>query len=112
MIAVRIPLQTINPLNKREHHMVRCRRVKSEREATAWAFMGQRVPDLPVDVALTREAARTMDTDGLAASFKGVRDQVAEWLGLDDADPRVSWSYAQAKAKGFNVLVEIKPRSA
>lgn len=71
---------------------------------------GHRVPDLPVRVTLTREALRTMDDDGNAASFKGVRDQVAEWLGLDDADPRVTWEYRQAKAKGFNVLIEITGR--
>lgn len=88
--------------------MVRSRRVKAEREATGWALVASGEPKtLPVTVQLTREAARAMDTDGLAASFKGVRDAVAEWLGVDDADPRVRWEYAQTKAKGFAVTIEL-----
>lgn len=109
-LAVRVPIRTLNPLNHREFWRVRAIRVKAEREAVAWMLKGQPVPDLPVVVTFTREAMRSMDSDGLAASNKGLRDQVAEWLGLDDADPRVSWEYRQAKAKGFNVLIEITGR--
>lgn len=109
MLTVRIPLRTINPLNKREHWSARARRVRNERIETAVALHPFCQGPLPVVVNLTREAVRPMDTDGLAASFKGVRDEVAKWLGVDDADPQVEWRYAQRKAKGFAVVVEIQP---
>ena len=107
--VIRIPLRTINPLNQREHWRQRAVRVKAERTITSWSLVRETRPDLPVAVTLTREAERAMDTDGLAASFKGVRDEVAAWLGLDDADPRVEWRYAQRKTKGFHVVIEIEP---
>jgi len=34
--------------------------------------------------------------DNLRGALKAVRDQVATWLGVDDADPRVTWEYGQA----------------
>lgn len=112
MISVRIPLRTVNPLNKREHWRVRCARVKVERASTLAWLMTEPKPPLPVVVNLTRESVRAMDTDGLAASFKGVRDEVAKWLGVDDASPLVEWRYAQRKAKGFHVLIEIEAIAA
>lgn len=111
MIPIRIPIRTVNPLNRREHHFARSRRVKAEREATQWSLVGKERPALPVVVLLTREAMREMDTDGLAASFKGVRDQVACWLRLDDADPRVEWRYAQQKAKDYGVVIQVEART-
>jgi len=107
MVEVRIPLRTLNPLNIREHWRARSKRVKDERLITWDAMRSHAPPPLPVTVLLTRESVRAMDTDGLAASFKGVRDQVAVWLGLDDADPRVTWQYAQRKAKSFAVIIEV-----
>ena len=71
--VIRIPLRTINPLNQREHWRQRATRVKSERTITSWSLVRAIKPTLPVVVTLTREAERAMDTDGLAASFKGVR---------------------------------------
>ncbi|HEY4117921.1 MAG TPA: hypothetical protein VGM56_08700 [Byssovorax sp.] len=46
-------------------------------------------------VTLERVGANPMDTDNLAAGFKTIRDAVARWLRLDDADDRIVWSYAQ-----------------
>lgn len=109
---IRIPLRTVNPLNRREHWTARSRRVKAERAATWAAVFDTLRPALPATVLLTREATRAMDTDGLAASFKGVRDEVAKWLGVDDASPLVEWKYAQRKAKGFHVLIEIEAIAA
>lgn len=109
-VTIRIPLRTVNPLNRRECWQVRSRRVKAERAATWDWLLASRKPPLPVTVSLTRESVRAMDTDGLAASFKGVRDEVAKWLGLDDADSRVEWKYQQRKAKGFHVCIEFESR--
>ena len=44
----------------------------------------------------------------LAGGFKAVRDQVASWLGVDDADPRVTWVYAQDRAKHYEVIITME----
>jgi len=54
-------------------------------------------PALPCTVLMTRIAPRKLDDDNLRGAFKAVRDQVAAWLGVDDADPRVTWAYAQER---------------
>lgn len=55
-------------------------------------------PVFPLVVTITRVAPRQLDDDNLARSGKAVRDQVAELLGVDDRDPRVTWRYAQERA--------------
>ena len=44
---------------------------------------------------MVRLGGRAMDGDNLAGAFKAVRDAVATFLGVDDADPRVKWSCRQ-----------------
>lgn len=46
-------------------------------------------------VTLERHGVRRMDGDNLQAGLKSVRDAIAAWLGVDDADERVWWRYAQ-----------------
>lgn len=57
--------------------------------------VGQR----PMVVTFTRVSPRKLDDDNLAFAFKGIRDEVAAYFGMDDADPRIEWRYAQAKGK-------------
>jgi len=102
-----VPIKTVAGLNAREHHMARSRRVKAEREAVAWVLKLTKPPRLPVVVTLTREGKRKLDGDNLQGALKAVRDQVAEWLGADDADPRIDWQYAQTIGKEYAVLIEI-----
>jgi hypothetical protein len=59
-------------------------------------------------ILLTRVSAGTLDTDGLAASLKSIRDGLADWLGVADNDPRVTWSYAQRKGKRREYSVEVE----
>lgn len=97
--------------NQREHWASKARRVKAQRQHVAWAFKAERPdrPELPVIVKLTRIAPRRLDDDNLRAAFKAVRDQVAEWLGVDDADPQVEWHYEDRNGapKEKRVLIEI-----
>lgn len=96
-----IPMRTGRGQNGREHHYERARRVKGERQAVAWAFACARIrpPALPVRVTLSRCApSNGLDDDNLSGSLKGVRDEVAKWLGVDDADPRVKFAYDQRRA--------------
>lgn len=93
------PLRTSPGGNNREHWRVRNARVKNERTVTAWNLAAVPRPDLPVVVTLTRYApSNGLDDDNLRQSLKAIRDQVAEWLGVDDRDRRVLWEYAQARA--------------
>ena len=103
-----LPIATVNPLNKREHWSKRTARVASERAlAEVWLRheWGSRPvaclpapPPLPVRVTLTRLAEKVMDDDGLSASMKGCRDEIALWLGADDSPGSgITWAYAQRK---------------
>ena len=101
-----IPLRTGRGLNAREAWQSRARRVKAERRAVAWLLRGAK-PALPCTVRLTRCApSNGMDDDGVIGALKGVRDQVAEWLGVDDKDTaRVRYVYAQCRA-AWGVRIE------
>ena len=98
LAPVDIPLRTGSGLNGREHYMARARRVKAERQAAAWALHGRPAPDLPCTVLLTRIAPSVgLDDDNLVGALKGVRDAVAEWLGVDDrCRDIVRYRYEQA----------------
>jgi len=100
-----------NPLNNRKHWRTVARRGKTEKAIATGILHAYRPPSLPVSVTLTRVAPRAFDSDNLAAACKHVRDAVAAWLGVDDADPRVAWSYAQAKApaRTYGVRIELTP---
>lgn len=63
---------------------------------------------LPCTVKLTRLApSEGLDGDNLLSSQKGVRDEIAKWLRIDDKSDLVKWEYAQARNKGYFVIVEI-----
>lgn len=57
-------------------------------------------PTLPCKVLMTRFSAGSLDKGaGIWAAMKSVQDELAGWLGVDDADPSVEWDVAQAKAR-------------
>jgi hypothetical protein len=49
-----------------------------------------------------------MDVDNNVASTKAVIDSVAEWLGVDDNDPRITWRWDQEKVPRNRVGVVIR----
>lgn len=131
-VTVEIPMRLKNTLNRREHWAVKAKRAKAERNATtlmlkahdsgtftrgivhALALRGDeaRMSFMPSDrriaVRLVRIYAgqsKPMDDDGLAAAFKHVRDAVAAYFGVDDADPRIRFVCAQTR--GLTNLVRI-----
>lgn len=63
-----------------------------------------------VVVTLTRLSPRTMDSDGVAAACKYVRDAVALLCGVDDGDSRWCWMYGQELAAGHGVRVTMETR--
>jgi hypothetical protein len=52
-----------------------------------------------------------LDSDNLSGAFKGVRDEVASFLGVDDRSDRIHWVYTQEKGKGLKptVTIEVMP---
>lgn len=96
MIAV--PLRTAGS-NAREHWQQRHRRVKGERHAVAWMLKTAQRPSIPCTVLLTRSAPSAgLDDDNLRAALKGVRDEIADWLGINDRyTAQVRYLYAQVR---------------
>lgn len=92
-------LRTKGGMNSREHHQVRARRVRMERQMVAAYVNGQPKPQTPLLVTLTRIAPSSgLDDDNLASALKSVRDQVAAWLGVDDKlRDVVRYQYRQQK---------------
>lgn len=124
-----VPIRTVSALNMREHWAKKAKRVKAERRATfVAAFTGdqdgfrERIrmtqyackteAGVPLTVALTRVAPRQLDDDNLRGALKGVRDEVAAMLGVDDRDPVVTWQYAQRKGKPKEWAVEVRIEEA
>lgn len=106
-MTITIPMPLPSAANLREHHMVRARRVKAQRTWVA-AYLRGPPPALPVVVTLTRIAPRALDGDNLQGAFKGVRDQVAAWLGHKDNHPGITWDYAQARGESGETAISIR----
>lgn len=116
MIEFTVPIRTkTSAVNLREHWSVRKRRVKAERDATAISIRvargrnGMIPPAPPLEVHLTRFGPTNgLDSDNLTGSLKAIRDQIAEWLGVDDRSEAVQWRYAQVRTKyDWGVKVKI-----
>lgn len=103
---VEFPLVTGRGMNSREHWRARARRVKAEKEATAWALAKCEKPKTPCVITLTRIApSNGLDDDNLAGAMKGIRDSVAEWLGVDDRHRDVvRYEYRQERG-GWGVRI-------
>jgi hypothetical protein len=111
-VTVEFPLPTPNMTNRREHHMARARRQKKQRDATVMLLKLKQVAwRLSADatwwplegvlvVTLTRVSSGVLDAhDNLRSALKSVVDGVADYFEIDDADPRITWVYKQAKGK-------------
>lgn len=119
IVELTIPLRTVSALNSRECWQAKARRVRDERSQTLAAlstgqgWQAQRRLRRALQggrrlvVMLERQSRGVLDDDNLRGAFKGVRDEIALWLGIDDRDPRVRWSYAQQRAKQFAVRIRI-----
>lgn len=111
MIEVLIDVPTRNPLNQRRHWWRVARDAKTVRRLT-WGLLRRkcrRPPVPPVVVTMTRLSAGKMDDGcGLNAALKPVRDGVADWLKVDDADPQIRWEYRQERAPRGRQAVRVQ----
>jgi hypothetical protein len=87
-------------------------RAAQQRRTVALFFRSLRHA-VPCNVRIIRIAPSRLDDDNLARAAKAVRDQLAEWLGVDDRDERVSWCVAQTKGgvREYAVRVIVRPWS-
>ena len=109
-MTVEVPIRIHGAPNLREHWAARAKRVKQERASVGWFLRAIKKPALPCAVTLTRIAPRSLDGDNLQAGCKAARDEIAAWLGVDDADPRVTWRYAQEpRPKTYALRVTVEP---
>jgi hypothetical protein len=112
VIVVTLPIKAESVANLREGWRKKAARTKLHR-TTAWAMLraADKEPRLlgPVTVTLTRIAPRPLDGDNNQSALKAARDGVADWLGVPDNDPRITWVYAQSKGapKTYAVRVEV-----
>ena len=111
-MRVEIPIRTWSEPNVRAHWAQRARRARKQRKvACAYAraaFAAHGPTCAPLTVTLTRLASRKLDSDNLVASLKAVRDGVADALGLDDGDERLTWRYAQEKMPRAQYAVRVE----
>jgi hypothetical protein len=84
--------------------------LRQPQKATAWLLRGTSKPSVPCTVLLTRVAPSAgLDDDNLSGALKGVRDEVAKWLGVDDRHrTQVRYRYAQARGT-WGVRIEFGP---
>jgi len=114
MIDVTLPLRLVSLSNQREHWAKRAKRAKQERR-NAFVIVRSRLDwqeaqKLPTVVTLTRIGKRLLDDDNLRGACKSVRDGVADFLGVNDADPRVEWKYDQEKGE-YAVRIRIEAQN-
>lgn len=114
-LTVILPIKTISEANRsrEEHWGTRTKRKNSQKGIVKFGLYNRRVAirgHEAYTVTLTRIAPRVLDGDNLQRSFKAVRDQVAEEIGIDDGSNRIAWFYAQEKGKPkeYAVRIEIK----
>jgi hypothetical protein len=108
MIEVTLSLRLINEANDHSHWRGRQKRAKMQHSTVTMVLLGRCTFQCigysthiaqgnACVVTLTRIAPRRLDSDGVVASCKFVRDGVAEALGIDDGDARIEWRYEQRK---------------
>jgi hypothetical protein len=100
-----IPIKTVSEANSSEHWTKRSKRHSMQKLAVL-SFLRADSPQikLPCTITLTRIAPRKFDSsDNLPASFKYIKDAVAEYIhpgkapGRADDDERITWQYSQEK---------------
>ena len=124
LLVVEIPMRLENPLNgsqgrSRKGNLWRAAQRKKVRQ-DIWATLlslgtgrdqGRvRFGCSSWTIVLTRISPRRFDDDNLRAAFKAVRDGVADWLGVADNDPRVTWQYRQERGQPKQHAVRIEVR--
>jgi hypothetical protein len=113
-ITLEFPIELMTENDIRPLHRMQQAKLTKGYRTAVWGYWnaryGQKSVELPVVVTLTR-IGRELDDDNLRGSLKGIRDQVADQLGVrSDRDPRITWRYAQQPGPS-GVRIHITRRS-
>lgn len=108
-------VQLVSLTNEHRHWRVRQKRAGIQRDMIPLVLrsrFGATPPAPPLLITLTRIAPRRLDSDNVVGACKTARDAVADYLGLDDGDPRLTWQYADVRGPRFvhALRVRIEPR--
>jgi len=106
MVKFHVPIRLQSLSNTRLHWRRMVAIKKMQRAAVKCCLVGLTSPSLPATVLITRVGPRKLDNDNLASACKYVRDQIAEWFGVDDGSLLYTWRYAQQTGK-YGVDVEV-----
>lgn len=111
-LEILLPIRTVSEANQRDHWRAladRKRAQKDEIKISLHGFLSFYAVSLPCVVRLTRIGAKALDDDNLAISFKAIRDQLAELIGVDDGSEMIRWQYDQVvdRLAGYGVKIEI-----
>lgn len=107
-------LIVVSEANRRDHWRVQRKRARVQKDGLllgiALARLSRPLIEKPIRVTLTRfysGSGKLMDRhDNLSRAFKAVVDGLCGWLGLDDADDRLTFVYGQEKGvKGVRVEI-------
>jgi hypothetical protein len=107
-LVVTVPIKIVSEMNRREHWAAVSNRKRVQKNQV-WVSLDQGSQGwaYPVTVTLHRIGPRLLDGDNLQSGFKAVRDAVAAWLDIDDADERIIWKYSQAKERAYGCSITI-----
>lgn len=112
MISFALPgMRLVNPTNEHTHWRIRHKRSQEQRHKARVVAQaaGVHLEPLPLVITITRVGPGKLDSDSLPPSGKHVRDGIADAIGVDDGDDtKVTWLYAQERAKTWGVRVEIR----
>ena len=105
-----LPLRLESKANAHVHWRKLAHKAAVQRTAGRLALAQSRLePGGRAIVRLVRISPRELDGDNLANALKAVRDGVADALGVDDRDPRVTWlpDWERGAPKQHAVRVEV-----
>jgi hypothetical protein len=97
---MRFDIKTVSEANSREHWAKRNKRKTAQQSEfhVLWRSYRPKV-ELPAVVTFTRHSCKVLDDDNLRGAFKGIRDQLAKEIGVDDGSESVRFEYKQVRIK-------------
>ena len=112
--VIEIPIRTWSEANARIHWAVRAKRAKNQRglaRLLTKSEVNKRGPintgSNTISIELRRFGPRMLDSDNLAGACKAIRDGIADGIGINDGDPRITWTYTQERSKKYFVVAGI-----
>ena len=102
--------------NLSEHWSVKRKRHETQRflVRSSFNFNAPESIPIPCTIRMTRIAPRQLDEDNLIASFKWIKDTIADFIvsglprGRADGNRKMTWHYSQQKRKPKEYALEIE----